>query len=182
MRILFGGKFSACKPWIPHQFWFMHMMTHFLGSDGCLADLMVFLRAQSLFAILHSRLDDILPAECVIIYLRTVFPCKCFPWICLEIPRNILLFSHLSNAVDDVCLAYCRKGLMATNSTMYLPFQTYLHLHFYPKRSFSIRGSIYCQKYLHLYYKLQKRILGIFCIKSHPFLLLKDQYEIIFLV
>ena len=64
----------------------------FFGSDGCLADLMVFLRAQSLFAILHSRLDDILPAECVIIYLRTVFPCKCFPWICLEIPRNILLF------------------------------------------------------------------------------------------
>ena len=113
----------------------MHIVTHFLGSDGCLADLMVFFRAQSLFAILHSRLDDILPAECVIIYLRTIyflFPCKCFPWICLEMPRKVKLFLHISNAVDDVCLAYCRKGLMATNSTMYSPFQTYLHLHLYP--------------------------------------------------
>ena len=55
---------------LEHPFNFdMHVMTHFLGS----ADLMVFLRAQSLFAILHSRLDDILPAECVIIYLQTIF-------------------------------------------------------------------------------------------------------------
>ena len=78
---------------LEHPFNFdMHVMTHFLGSDGCLADLMVFLRAQSLFAILHSRLDDILPADCVIIYLRTVFPCKCFPWICLEMPRKVWLF------------------------------------------------------------------------------------------
>ena len=147
--------------------------------------MMVFLSAQSLFVILHSRLDDILPAECVIIYLRTIyflFPCKCFPWICLEMPRKVKLFLHISNAVDDVCLAYCRKGLMATNSTMYSPFQTYLHLYFYPKRSFAIRGSICCQKYLHLYYKLQKRTPRIFCIKSYPYFVLKDQYKIIFLV
>ena len=59
---------------LEHPFNFdMHVMTHFLGSDGCLADLMVFLRAQSLFAILHSRLDDILLAKCVIIYLRTIY-------------------------------------------------------------------------------------------------------------
>ena len=92
MRILFDRKFSA---WIPLQFWYMHVMTHFLGSDGGLADLMVFLSAQSLFAILHSRLDDILPAECVIFYLQIMyflFPCKCFPWICLEMPRKVWLF------------------------------------------------------------------------------------------
>ena len=91
-----------------------------------------------------------------------------------------LAFLHISNAVDDVCLACCRKGLMATNSTMKSPFQTYLHLHFYPKRSFAIRGSITCQKYLHLYYKLKRRTPRTFCIKSHPDLVLKDQYKIIF--
>ena len=61
-----------------------------MSSDGGLADLMVFLSAQSLFAILHSRLDDILPAECVIIYLRTIY--FFFPWICLEMPREVWLF------------------------------------------------------------------------------------------
>ena len=72
MRILFGENSKLVN--LEHPFNFdIHVMTHFLGSDGCLADLMVFLRAQSLFAILHSRLDDILPAECVIIYLRTIY-------------------------------------------------------------------------------------------------------------
>ena len=140
---------------------------------------MVFLCAQSLFAILHSRLDDILPAECVTIYLRIIyffFPCKCFPWICLEMPRKVWLFCTSLMLLMMYALLIAEKDWWPQIA----PFQTYLHLQFYPKRSFTIRGSINCQKYLHLYYKLKRRTPRTFCIKSHPDLVLKDQYKIIF--